>query len=169
MTTYAFFYANNIGNPAPGNAHRLSGQLWDELNVNLDHMLRHTPRDLGTGNDCGALYYIGNNGAFSTSSSGLSVSGFSSNVNFFSDNTFDAYGTLCPTNYQAVPWFYTSCCTTCPTFKGSYWTDEGHPMASYADSTPDIFGNTSNSTCPSGAAISSSGYEGMNSMEYYLR
>ena len=42
-------------------------------------------------------------------------------------------------------------------------------MASYVDNTPDLFGNTTGNSCPSGAAVSSNGYEAMNSMEYYLR
>jgi large repetitive protein len=169
MTNYSSWYSSTVGDPSPGQVFRLNGQLWDELNVDLDHLFAHTPRDNSSGSDCGTLYYTGNNGAFSISGSATSISGFQSNVTFFSDNTFDAAGTLCPDNYTAVPWFYTTCCTTCPTFKGSYWSDEAHPMASYLNSVNDIFGNNSNTTCPSGSARTSIGYEGINSMEYYLR
>ena len=77
--------------------------------------------------------------------------------------------THCPNNYDAVPWFYSSCCTTCPTFFGSYWTDEAHPMASYISSTSDIYGNIDSDVCSSGAAVSSIGYEGVNDMAYFLR
>ena len=76
------------------------------------------------------------------------------------------------TNNDAVPWFYSSCCTTCPTFGGSYWTDEAHPMASYIDTTEDYYGNLDADVCSSGAAQpndNSSSYEGANIMEYYIR
>ena len=168
MTNYASFYSSNIGNLAPNNAYRLSGRLWNEFNVELDHMLIHTPRDLASGANCGRLFYTGSNGTFSINSSATSISGFQSVVNFFADNTFDASNTVCPANYGAVPWFYTGCCTTCPTFAGSYWSTP-HPMAAYVDSAPDIYGQTSVNSCPSGNAISSYGYEGLNSMEYYIR
>ena len=170
LTTYSGFYNNSIGDPNTDQPYRLSAQMWDELNVELDHMLAHTPRDNSNGADCGTLYYTGSDGLFSVSPTGLSISGFSSNVSFFADNTFDAYGTTCPSGYNAVPWFYTHCCSTCPTFGGTYWSSP-HPMAYYPDYVPDINGNTSNLTCPSGTAIgtSSHGYEGMNAMEYYLR
>ena len=36
------------------------------------------------------------------------------------------------------------------------------------NSAPDLFGNTTGNSCPSGAAVTSRGYEAMNSMEYYL-
>jgi hypothetical protein len=41
-------------------------------------------------------------------------------------------------------------------------------MASYLDYIADLDGNTT-AICPSGAAVSSYGYEGVNAMEYYLR
>ena len=181
LTSYSGFYNNSVGNPEAGYGYRLSAQMWDELNVNLDHMLAHTPRDNSSGADCGTLYYTGANGALSVSPTSMTVSGFSAtgtsvnggqvSVSFFADDTFDAYGTLCPNGYNAVPWFYTSCCATCPTFEHGYWTTGPHPMASYLDTVYDYYGNTSTTTCPSGAAIGSNmhGYEGINSMEYYLR
>ena len=116
------------------------------------------------------LYYVGTDGAFSLTSSSLSVTTntFSSMSGFFSDGSFDALGMGfdCTGGYNAVPWFYTGCCTTCPTFGGGYYSP-ARPMASYIDNTPDLYGNTAVSTgCP---YISSSNYEAMNSMEYYLR
>ena len=168
LTNYASWYQTSVGSPTTGNAYRLNGQMWDELNVNLDHMLAHTARDNASGGDCDTLYYTGTNGSLSISSSATSISGFSASVSFFSDNTFEAYGTICPNSYNAVPWFYTQCCSTCPTFGYPYWSTP-HPMASYLDGVPDHYGNTTGNSCPSGAAITSSTHEGINSMEYYLR
>ena len=71
-----------------------------------------------------------------------------------------------------MPWFYTTCCTTCPTFLGNYWNDEAHPMVNYLNTTADHYGLLDSDVCPSGAAQpndSSSSYEGINAMEYYLR
>lgn len=115
-----------------------------------------------------ALYYTGVNGEYSISPSETTISGFSSSVTFFSGNTFDAIGNGCVNSANAVPWFYSGCCVTCPTYQAGYWSSP-HPMAYYPDHIPDLFGNTSNSTCPSGSAITSGGHEGMNAMEYYLR
>ena len=172
LTTFGTFYNNSQGTPQPNDAYRLSAPLWTELNVDLDHMLVHTARDSSTGADCNPLYYVGTNGGLTLSSSSLSVSinAFSSAVSFFSDGSFDALGmgSNCTGGYNAVPWFYTGCCTTCPTFGGSYYSP-ARPMASYVDSTPDLYGNTSANACSSGAAVSSYNYEAMNSMEYFLR
>ena len=74
----------------------------------------------------------------------------------------------CVNNNQGAPWFYSSCCTTCPTYAGSYWPVR-HPMASYTAGTPDFFGNTHAQNCGGDPVIVSIGYYGMNVMEYYLR
>ena len=172
LTNFSSFYNSISGTPQPNDAYRMSGPLWSELNVELDHMLVHTARDASSGVDCSPLYYVGTDGAFALSTSALSVttSTFNASVSFFSDGTFDAQGmgSNCTGVYNAVPWFYTHCCSTCPTFAGSYYSI-ARPMASYVDNTPDLFGNTTGNSCPSGAAVSSNGYEAMNSMEYYLR
>ena len=173
LTSFSSFYNSTQGSPQSGNAYRLNAPLWSELNVELDHMLKHTARDSATGVDCNPLYYLGTNGSFSLTSSSLTVSTgtFSAGVNFFADDSFDALtggNSRCSNTYNAVPWFYTGCCTTCPTFQGSYYST-ARPMASYLNGTPDFFGNTTGNVCPSGASVSSLGYEGINSMEYFVR
>ena len=170
ITTFSTFYNNTQGSPESGNAYRMEAPLWSELNVDLDHMFKHVPRDGVDGSDCGPQYYVGNNGSFSLTSSSLSVSNFSSTVNFFSDQSFEALnmGSNCTGIYNAVPWFYTTCCATCPTFAGQYYSP-ARPMASYIDTDPDYFGNTSADTCSNGYAVSSYAYEAINSMEYFLR
>ena len=168
-TNYATWYYTSIGSPTAGNAYRISGEMWDELNINLDHMLVHTARDNGSSGDCDPLYYIGTNGSLSISPSSTTISGFSANVSFFADSSLDAYDdSACVNSSKGVPWFYSGCCTTCPTYQGGYWSSP-HPMAYYLDITPDHYGNTTGNSCPSASAITSSGYEGINAMEYYLR
>ena len=150
-TNYTSWYENSVGDPEYGSAFRLSGQIWDELNVNLDHMLAHTPRDNSSGDDCGTLYYTGSNGTLSISDTEMTVSGFVSSALFFNDNTFDTIGTSgCVNSSNGVPWFYGGCCHTCPTYQGGYWSSP-HPMTYYTDYLEDLYGNTSVSTCPSGS------------------
>jgi hypothetical protein len=75
-------------------------------------------------------------------------------------------GVACVVDGNATPWFYSSCCATCPTYQGGYWP-EPHPMMSYAN-VADLHGNTVAEVCTSDA-IMSSAYYGLNAMEYYLR
>ena len=75
-------------------------------------------------------------------------------------------------NNSAVPWFYGSCCTSCPTFKGGYWNDDPHPMQSYTGSAADFFGNVETDVC-GGQAVKMSengtAYRGVDTMAVYLR
>ena len=70
------------------------------------------------------------------------------------------------------PWFHSGCCITCPTFASYYWSDEPHPMAYYLSSSTDYYGNLDSDVCPSGTALGAedgSAFEGINSMDYYIR
>ena len=173
LTSYATWYSSTLGDADVGQAFRLAGEGWAELNVEEDHLLVHYARDSSSAADCDPLYYIGTGGAYTITSSSTSVVIPTSSVIMMNttglSTTSSGSSASCVNSYNAVPWFYTSCCTTCPTFKGSYWSDTAHPMASYLNSTADENGLTTADVCPSGAAISSIGYEGVNIMEYYLR
>jgi hypothetical protein len=172
-TDYSSWLTDTVGDASPGSAFRLEGWAWEELDDEADHMLRHTPRDRSSGGDCDTLTYLGSGSTFNISLVGTYISPMTSTVRFTDtaalSTTDSGPSRACVTGYGAVPWFYSSCCTTCPTFKGYYWSDEPHPMASYLDTTADHFGQTTATACPSGGAAVSSGYEGINSMEYYLR
>ena len=70
-----------------------------------------------------------------------------------------------------VPWFYASCCSTCPTYQSAFWADEPHPMVDYT-ATPDALGRTETQACGGQAirmADNMSSYRGVDSMEMYLR
>jgi hypothetical protein len=173
QTSYATWYGSTLGDPSSGNAFRMAGRYWTHLDAETDHMLLQVPRDSSTGADCGELVYLGTGGSYSISSSTTTLSAITATVTFANTTTLSSTdtgpSTACVNGYDAVNWFYTSCCTTCPTFQGSYWSDEAHPMASYISSTPDEYGNLDADVCASGAAVTSYGYEGVNVMEYYLR
>eukprot|EP00164_Ancoracysta_twista_P004214 GFYU01005671.1.p1 GENE.GFYU01005671.1~~GFYU01005671.1.p1 ORF type:complete len:472 (+),score=106.08 GFYU01005671.1:139-1416(+) len=79
-------------------------------------------------------------------------------------------GSNCPKTYGAVPWTYKSCCLTCPTFKGSYWTDSPHPMINQGQLTADMDGKTVDDVCGAGTELEiSRGYVGVNQMDYLAK
>jgi large repetitive protein len=178
LTDYSTWYQTTIGSPDPELGFRLAGLLWAELNIGLDHMFAHTGRDSSSGEDCGTQYYKGTSGTFSINLNEASLAGLSSSVDLIDASglsTTDMGESIGCVNTQfAVPWFYENCCTTCPTFMGSFWTDDPHPTVKYLDTDSDLFGNTTAQTCPSGAALSAGesnnlAWEGVNTMEFYLR
>jgi hypothetical protein len=175
VTDYSDWYAYTVGSPETGSVYRMAGEGWGDLNEDLDHLLVITARDSVDDSDCDPLYYIGTSGTLSISSTAATSSVWSATVNMINDTTLattDTGSSTCVSSFDAVPWFYSYCCTTCPTFGGSYWTDEAHPMANYLDTTADEYGYTDADTCTSGAAIpndNGSSYEGANVMEYFIR
>ncbi len=176
VSDYSDWYATTVGDPDTGSVYRMAGQGWGDLNEDLDHLIVITARDDSDGSDCEPLYYMATAGALSVTSTATTTSSWSSTVTLINSTTLTTTDTgdytACVSDYDAVPWFYSYCCTTCPTFGGSYWSDEAHPMASYIDSTADLYGYTDADVCPSGAAIANvngSSYEGANVMEYFIR
>ena len=172
-TSQAQWSGTTYGDPAAGYAYRMAGDLWPDLQRDVEHMLVHTPRDAATGADCGELTYIGTGGTYAVSASATTLSAITASVTFANDTSLSTTdtgpSTACVNSFDGVPWFYSYCCTTCPTFFGSYWSDEAHPMASYLDSVADENGLLDSDVCPSGTAVSSYGYEGVNAMAYFLR
>ena len=175
LTGYATWFNSNLGSPTPGDAYRMAGSTWTEMNTEGEQLLVNYVRDSASAANCDPLYYQGTAEMVITSS-GASISNLSQPVGIMSSSTLsttDSGGsTSCVNNASAVPWFYSSCCATCPTYKGGYWSDEPHPMAYYVDSELDDFGNTVSEVCSSGAARTNdngSSYEGINEMEFFLR
>ncbi len=161
-----------VGEATEEKAYRMAGKHWLTLNVEKRHMLAHSLRKAGDGTSCAPLYYTGNGGTFAINGNQVTISGLSSNVNMINNTqlstTNSGPSTGCVNSNKGVPWFYSGCCSTCPTFAGSYWPDP-HPMVNYTTSTSDIFGKTPAIVCSGEAAIISQGYQGANSMEYYIR
>ncbi len=176
LTDYADWYGANLGSADPGQAFRLAGANWSVVGAGGELMAVHHARDSASLGDCEPLYYTGSGGTLAITSSSASFGSLSSAASLTNAedlSTTDAGpSTECVNGYDAVPWFYSNCCTTCPSFMGSYWSDEAHPMASYTDTRPDIFGRTTADACPSGVPVpneNGGGYEGVNVMEYYVR
>ena len=176
VTDYSDWYGATVGDADEGNVYRMAGEGWEDLNEDLEHMLVIVPRDETSGSDCSPMYYLGTDGTLAITSSAASLSAITADVTMtnstgLSTTDVGSY-TTCINDYDAVPWFYSHCCTTCPTFGSSYWDDEAHPMASYLDTTADAYGNLDADVCSSGAAQpndNAASYEGANIMEYYLR
>ena len=162
-----------VGNPAPGQGFRLMGEAWGHLNLQLDHMLRHEIRMLD-GESCDPLYYVGTGGELTVEGGVALLTGLTADVSIASgtelSSTDSGPSQNCVNSNLGVPWFYASCCATCPTYQGVYWT-EPHPMASYVHSVPDLYGNTQTEVCsgPVETALNGSAYRGIAAMEYYLR
>lgn len=178
LTGWTEWLGSTLGDPDEGNAYRMAGELWPELNIDLDHMIVNVARDGSDGSDCDPLYYLGSTGTLTVTSTTAEVTGLVSSVTIASNDqistTDSGPNSSCVNSPKyGVPWYYGLCCITCPTY-GPAWTDEPHPMASYVDTTGDLNGNIDADVCPSGSAVhngasGTGSYEGMNVMEYYLR
>jgi hypothetical protein len=172
-TTYTAWRDVTVGS-ASGGAYRLQGGRWPAFNQQQDHLLRLDVRDAGDGSDCAPLFYVGEGGVLEVSRSTATITGLTAPVNIVNSSELTASDQgPSPQCIAAggVPWFYGSCCSTCPTYQGSYWS-EPHPMAAYPDDTADMAGNTTADVCPGGPQLSTNpehNYVGVNQMSYWLR
>ena len=161
-----------IGEATPDKAYRMAGKHWPTLNVEKRHMLAHSLRKAGDGSSCAPLYYTGDGGTFAINGNQVTLNGLSSNVTMISNTELSTKdsgpSTGCINSFKGAPWFYSNCCNTCPTFAGAYWPDP-HPMVSYTSTVSDIFGKSPAVVCSGEAPIISKGFQGANSMEYYIR
>lgn len=174
MSDYAGWYGTSVGSPAPGAALRIAGRGWPELAQSQEHLLTLVARDLDSGGDCAPLSYVGKEGRVLVSSYAAYVSGMVSDVPIVNSDTLsttDQGPAVSCVSTHAVPWFYGSCCSTCPTYQGGYWSDAPHPMASYPLTTPDLAGQTTAEVCGSaGPTVSGDGsFAGFNEMAYFVR
>jgi len=173
LTDYDTWFDQTLGDPNPGFAYRMAGKLWPFVNQELDHLLVHALRTRN-GGACDPLYYEATDGTVTVNASTATLTGVTSTILLFDAeelSTTDSGPTDCGTTHGGVAWFYGACCRTCPTFQGSYWSDEPHPMANYTNN-PDLFGNSRHNICGTATPLRSendSPQYGMDSMEYYLR
>lgn len=173
MTNYATFRSTTVGSPETGRAYRMAAALWPGIQSAGEHLLVHRARQ-NDGSSCQPLSYKAQGRWEVPTTPGARVNDLAQPVTFFNhfplsttDADNDTAGGSCVNNYGAAPWAYSSCCTTCPTFRGSYWSDAPHPMASYLN-TPDLYGRTAAARC-SRPTVTSRGYFGINDMSYFLR
>jgi hypothetical protein len=172
-TDFATWYGQTLGDPAEGRGFRLQGEAWPYLDATQEHMLRHDIRQT-SGESCDPLYYLGSEGELTVDEQTATLTGLVSDASMISGtelSTTDAGpSTNCINNNLGVPWFFGSCCATCPTYQGGYW-NEPHPMANYVHTVPDAQGNTEADVCSTTVemALDGSAFRGIASMAYYLR
>lgn len=176
LTDYADWYGVHQGDATTGEVFRLAGVAWSTVGAGGEMLGVHLARDSSSLGDCDPLYYTGSGGTITVTSTAADLGAFSSTVNLTNmaelSTTDSGPSTDCVNAYGGVPWFYSTCCSTCPSFLSNYWTDEAHPMIGYSEGPADLNGRTAADACPSGAALpneSGGGYEGINVMEFYLR
>jgi hypothetical protein len=176
-TDFATWESSTIGTPAAGTGYRLAGGRWPAVAEMGDVMLVNHLRTTG-GGACGPLFYIGRGATIVVDAEARTaeVTGLVQPVSILNStelSTTDTgtYAALCVGANQAVPWFYGACCSTCPTFRGGYWSDEPHPMVSYTGTAADFFGNTEAQVCGGQTVqLSDDGsFRGVDTMEVYVR
>ncbi|MBK8480627.1 MAG: hypothetical protein IPL40_05570 [Proteobacteria bacterium] len=189
LTGFAAFWEQTIGEVgALGSAWRAAGKLWLSWNVEHELLLGYTARKAATGNACATLFYRGTGALLAgdpaqatLTLSGLQgLPGFDSSVFSLSTTDSGPSASGCVNAASAVPWFYTACCSTCPTYLGGYWNDEPHPMVGFIGTTADLNGHTTNEACGADAPTKSvelgdvnnplgHAFFGLNRLELYLR
>ena len=175
QTTYTAWHDTTIGMPAAG-AYRLAGGLWPDVTSKGEMMVVHRVRTTA-GGACEPLYYTETGGTLmvtptAATFSGLTGAPLASDPSLTTTDGGPAASMPCVTMNGGVPWFYGTCCATCPTFGNAYWADEPHPMENYSATMADLFGKTEAQACtgatPRGADNMST-FRGDDSMEVYLR
>jgi hypothetical protein len=171
LTNYATWHGSNVGTAA--GAFRIAGRRWPVLQSTREHLLTHRARNTD-GTSCTPLSYVAPHGTWAVqpATNSATITGAYQPVGWFFAATETRLSTTnsgpsgCPSGSSAVPWTYEGCCWTCPTYQGSYWVDSPHPMANYLP-TADLNGRTVATACT--APVISSGYYGINAMEYFVR
>ena len=170
FTGYADWQTKTVGSVAPGEGFRLAGKWWDDLAQKKRHMLVHRLRKV-SGESCSPLFYVGSNGTLVVDDVGATLTGLNATVNMINNTILSTQNSgpsqTCINVHGGAPWFYSGCCSTCPTFAGSYWPSP-HPMINYSG-VPDQFASTSATVCGGDPIATSSGYTGLNEMAYYIR
>lgn len=179
MVTGFDSWANvEVNGPDGDQSYRMPGRLLPVMGPGGEMMVMHRARTTAGGR-CQPMYYTATGGSFTVDAAAktASLGNLSSPAILAYTNltTADSGSSSQCIDRGGVPGFYQSCCKTCPSFQGPstnlYWTDEPHPMANYLDDTPDIFGNVLSDRCIQTPleADNSSGYWGIDTMEFYVR
>jgi hypothetical protein len=177
LTTYSDWRTGNPGGADAGSAFRLPGDLWDDIEVQGDHMIVVRAREATTGNTCAPQHYTWTGGTLTVDASQATLTGVTGTLaghlaqGTVLSATDSGPNPACTASPRyAVPFFYGGCCVTCWSYQESHWPDAPHPMSTIVDQ-PDINGVTAATACPSGAAERSTdpSFAGVNIMEYYVR
>ncbi|MSP63617.1 MAG: hypothetical protein EXR72_25390 [Myxococcales bacterium] len=172
-TDYSPFYTQTVG--TLGGAWRAAGFLWAIFARDKEYLLVNRARKANDNKSCDPLYYKATGGTIAAdpNSNAFALNGLKQLVVIADQAAFSTKnsgpGTACVVSAQGVPWFYSGCCSTCPTYKGGYWNDEPHPMASYLKDAADLNGKKLADVCGGAPAIVSQGYYGINQMDFFVR
>lgn len=178
-TNYDTWHDTTIGSPAVGLAYRLGGVHWPVLMANGELMASHHVRT-AAGSACSPLWYkaTGAQLALNKAAKTAVLTNFTQSApivmstGMLSTTDSGPDSAQCVNTNNAVPWFYESCCSTCATYKGGYWTDEPHPMEAYTHTSPDLLGHMEPDVC-GGQAVrigeNMGSHRGVDTMEMYVR
>jgi hypothetical protein len=193
-TTFDTWHDTTIGTPGVGAAYRLAGVHWPVLATSGELMASHRVRTT-SGSACNPLWYIATNVTFTinkpaktaeitTITQPVSIVAIPATTPATLSTTDSGPDSAqCVNTNNAVPWFYNSCCSTCVTYKGGYWSDEPHPMEAYTGpytptggatvpGTPDFFGHVEADVCGGMTvqiADNAGAHRGVDTMEMYIR
>jgi hypothetical protein len=175
FTGFSTWESAMIGSAAPGNAYRLAGARWPDVNLSGELLVVHRLRTTNDG-ACDPLHYIARGAVLVVDGTARTaqLTGVAQPVTIVNGpslSTSDSgpFAASCAGTDQGVPWFYNGCCSTCPTFKNIYWTDEPHPMESQSATVADFFGKNEANVCGAQMPRISNTYRGVDSMEFYFR
>lgn len=181
-TTMAEVVTATINTADSASAYRMRADLWPWVSSRDEMMIKHHVRNTDGSTCPTTLEYVSRFDALTVSSGGISVSGYANlgatNLNSSVFTARDIGPSLSCTSVanssaaNGVPWFYGSCCSLCPTYKGGYWTDEPHPMwypGSAGAYSPDVDGQDPAAVCPNRRMAVGNEYIGDNRMEVFLR
>ncbi len=173
QTNYFTFYDKNAGSLA--SAWRLAGKRWLPLFSKKEMLVRYVPRKQDK-SSCASLYHKATKGSIFADQtkklfriSGLQFKGIELTAHAELSTTDSGPGQGCINSHGGVPWFYSNCCNTCPSFKGKYWTDAPHPMVGDLHAKKDLNGKLLKDVCGAAGVVQSYTGYGLNSMEFYLR
>lgn len=173
MTGYDTWRDEDVGQLEDG-AYRLKGRVWPEVAPDAEILLRLVLRSAGA-TPCAPLLWTGTFEELRVGPDAAILEGVDAPVSMtMSDalSTLDAGPAVsnCVERFDLVPWFYGSCCMTCPA--GADIVDDGerHPLAvQYPADTPDLNGNTFGAVCPDGPVLEEGAVFGVDVMEFWLR
>ncbi len=184
-SNFAAWHDGTVGTPGTGNVYRLAGMHWKATAPGGELMVAHRVRTTSNAG-CNPLFYVAKGGTLTINRTAQTATftGLVQPASLVANppaalrttNSGPVDSELCVNTNNGVPWFHGSCCSTCPTYQGTYWNDEPHPMAGYVHTVQDFFGKLETDVCAGqtpriadNAMMVTTAYRGIDTMEMYLR
>jgi len=173
MTGFDDWEGQGVGALQSG-VYRLPGARWPHLAPDREILLRLVLRSAGDA-PCAPLHYVATFEELSVAGGIALIEGVTADVPMLFNaelSTLDSGPSIaaCIERFDAVPWFYGSCCVTCPAAADAVDDGERHPLVvEYPASVDDADGLRFGNVCPSGAVLEAGGVFGVDVMEFWLR